>query len=61
MGLFNNAQENLLPIALPKTNDYSMQWNKNLNGFNIKIPHGELFYSEHFFNKKISDRSVEYL
>ena len=29
-------------------------------GFDIKIPNGELFYSQCFFNKKISDRSVEY-
>ncbi len=59
MDLFNN-QENLPSIELPKKDGYSMQCNKNLNGFNIKIPHGKLFYSEHFFNKKISDRSIEY-
>ncbi len=55
-----DTQENLLPIDLPKTGEYSIHQNKKLNGFNIKIPHGELFYSEHFFNQKISDRSVEY-
>ncbi|SMM99374.1 Alkylated DNA repair protein AlkB [uncultured Candidatus Thioglobus sp.] len=60
MDLFNNSQENSLSFEVPKTSEYSVNWNKELHGFNIKIPHGELFYSEHFFNKKISDRSVEY-
>ena len=37
-----------------------MEWDERLKGFNINIPHGELFYSKHFFNKKNSDKSIEY-
>jgi alkylated DNA repair dioxygenase AlkB len=48
------------PFELPNKDGYSINWNENSNGFDIKIPHGELFYSESFFSKKISDRSVEY-
>ncbi|MDP0561995.1 MAG: alpha-ketoglutarate-dependent dioxygenase AlkB [Candidatus Endonucleobacter sp. (ex Gigantidas childressi)] len=54
-------QDNLLPpFSIPKEDGYSIQWNEDKKGFDIKIPNGELFYSECFFNKKISDRSVEY-
>jgi len=55
--LFN---DNLLPFNLPEEEGYSNKFNKNLNGFDIEIPHGKLFYSEHFFNEKISNRSIEY-
>ncbi len=49
-----------LPFEMPQKSGYSISYDDMLNGFNIKIPNGELFYSEHFFNKKISDRSIEY-
>ena len=52
---------NTLPFALPSKPGYSAMWNEKLQGYDIKIPNGELFYAEHFFDKKISDRSVEYL
>ncbi len=57
MSLFD---DNELPFILPEKKGYSHEFNEELNGFNIKIPNGELFYSEQFFNKKISDRSIEY-
>lgn len=53
-------QVNTLPFALPDQPGYSVEWNETANGFHIIVPHGELFYSEDFFNKRISDRSVEY-
>ena len=38
----------------------SYQWNETLQGFDIIVPHGKLFFAPNFFNEKISDRSVEY-
>lgn len=58
MDLFND--EKILPFTIPNKEGYSWLWNESLNGFEIIVPHGKLFYSEFFFNKKISDRSVEY-
>jgi len=61
LDLFDDFREvSLLPFILPKQNGYSVLWNVDLNGFEIKLPNGELFYSPNFFNKKISDRCVEY-
>ena len=62
MDLFNTEIENKdkLPFDLPNKEGYNSEWNQNLNGFVITIPNGELFYSEHFFDKKVSDRSIEY-
>jgi alkylated DNA repair dioxygenase AlkB len=58
MDLF--ADNNILPFYLPNEEGYSVSWNEALNGFDVTVPHGKLFYSEFFFNKKISDRSIEY-
>lgn len=58
MDLFDH--EKRLPFTLPEGDGYSATWNESLNGFEIKVPHGVLFYSEYFFNQKISDRSIEY-
>ncbi|TXH68345.1 MAG: alpha-ketoglutarate-dependent dioxygenase AlkB [Thiothrix sp.] len=60
MDLFamENTQE--IPFALPKIEGYSVEWDESLKGFCIKVPNGELFYSERFFSKKISDRALEY-
>ena len=60
MDLFEDIDGPLLPFTLPDDDGYLVQWDKTLNGFNISIPNGELFYAEHFFDKKISDRSLEY-
>jgi len=57
MDLFD---DNNLPFDFPEESGYSIQWNEKLKGYDIKVPDGELFYSEHFFNQEISDRSVEY-
>ena len=58
--LFNENNEKTLPFEVPIEDGYSARWNEKLNGFLIKVPNGELFFSENFFDKKISDRSVEY-
>lgn len=62
MDLFNknSTEEKILPFELPLKNGYESRWDEVSKGFIIKIPNGELFYAEHFFDKKISDRSVEY-
>jgi alkylated DNA repair dioxygenase AlkB len=60
MDLFDKSNEPYLPFKIPEGNGYFCSWSENLQGFIINIPNGELFYSENFFNKKISDRSVEY-
>ncbi len=54
------ATEKIPPFEIPKKEGYSSKWNDKLKGFDIKIPHGKILYAEHFFNKKISDRSIEY-
>ncbi len=60
MDLLTNITEKLPPFDIPKQKGYSIEWNDDLSGFDIKIPYGRLFYAERFFGKKISDRSVEY-
>lgn len=49
------------PFALPKDSGFEVSWNKSSNGFDIKVPGGEIFYAEHFFTKAWSDRMVAYL
>lgn len=58
--LFSEIEEPVLPFIIPNKPDFSVHWDEKLKGFKIKLPHGELFYSEHFFSEKISDRSFEY-
>jgi alkylated DNA repair dioxygenase AlkB len=45
---------------LPEKLGYSCVWDEVLRGFYIQIPNGHLFYAEHFFSEKISDRSLDY-
>lgn len=58
MDLFDNSAD--LPFDMPKGEGYSVEVLESSGGYRIKIPHGDLLYVEHFFEKKISDRSVEY-
>lgn len=62
MDLFSTVEENVnkLPFEFPQLDGFSSRWDDNLNGYIIDVPNGKLFYSEHYFDKKISDRSVEY-
>lgn len=48
------------PFEIPKTEGYSLTWREEVRGWWIQIPHGEVLYVEQFFDKKISDRTVEY-
>lgn len=59
MDLFNSKNTNL-PFQLPNEEGYNCEFNDELNVYVIKIPNGEIIYAEHFFDKKISDRSLEY-
>ena len=60
MDLFSDLEEPKLPFSIPKGIEYSCRWDEHLQAFILKIPNGELIYSERFFNTKISDRSLEY-
>ncbi|HTO15448.1 MAG TPA: alpha-ketoglutarate-dependent dioxygenase AlkB [Edaphocola sp.] len=59
MDLFNSRNTDL-PFELPNEEGYHCEFKDELNVFVIKIPNGEIIYGEHFFDKKISDRSLEY-
>lgn len=59
MDLFNSKNRDL-PFQLPNEEGYHCEYNEELNVYVIKIPNGEIIYAEHFFDKKISDRSLEY-
>lgn len=58
--LFTESQEKRLPFQLPNKEGYFYEWNESDNGFDISVPNGQLFYSERFFDEKISNRSMEY-
>ena len=59
MDLFNSKNRNA-PFQLPNEEGYHCEFNDELKSYVIKIPNGEIIYAEHFFDKKISDRSLEY-
>lgn len=59
MDLFNSKNINL-PFLLPNEVGYHCEFNAELNVYVIKIPNGEILYAEHFFDEKISNRSLEY-
>jgi len=41
--------------------DYEAVWREEKRGYDIRVPHGQLFYAECYFPTKVSDRTVEYL
>jgi Alkylated DNA repair protein len=49
-----------LPFLLPRFPGYRAEWNEQWHGFDVEIPQGKFFYSESFFNRKWSDRALEY-
>jgi len=59
MDIFNSNNSDKL-FHISKNEGFEIEFDKESNGHIIKVPNGELFYSESFFNKKISDRSIEY-
>lgn len=58
--LFSSTKQ-MLPFALPAGDGYSASWNDRLDGYDITLQDGSLFYAEHFFNRAWSDRMVAYL
>ena len=59
MELFNSGIPNP-PFKNPNAEEYNCEFNNELNVFEINIPNGKLIYAEHYFDKKTSDRSLEY-
>lgn len=59
MDLFNYSTDKIA-FDFPVRKDYSYSYDKKQKLYHIKIPNGELIYGEQFFNKKISDRSLDY-
>ena len=53
MDLFDKTNEPILPFSIPKKDGFSVEWNESLKGFEINIPHGELFYSKYFLIRKL--------
>lgn len=49
------------PFTLPAAPGYVVAWNEQWQGFDVRLPGGEFFYAEHFFNTKWSDRTFDYL
>lgn len=49
------------PFSLPISDGFEFSWNERLNGFDISIPGGKLFYAEYFFSRAWSDRMFAYL
>ncbi|BFM09608.1 alpha-ketoglutarate-dependent dioxygenase AlkB family protein [Halioxenophilus aromaticivorans] len=60
MYLFTDIENPALPFTLPDEIDFLCRWDETLRAFCISVPGGELIYAEQFFDRKISDRSVEY-
>jgi alkylated DNA repair dioxygenase AlkB len=59
--LFDRTDAAQLPFLLPQEAGYQAQPNPAWSGFNITLPHGEVFYAEQFFERHVSDRTLEYL
>jgi alkylated DNA repair dioxygenase AlkB len=60
MDLFSDYKNPVLPFIIPNDIESSCRWDDDLKVFFLTIPNGELVFSESFFDKKISDRSVAY-
>lgn len=60
MDLFSDKDEIRPSFDIPEGIESSFQWDESLGAFHIQVPNGDFIFSEGFFNKKISDRSLEY-
>lgn len=58
--LFGNS----LPAELPFTSRLGEQaqatWDQHIQGYRVKVPHGDIVYIEDFFAARISDRALDY-
>jgi len=48
-------------IGLPNQAGFLCQEHDATGGYDIQVPHGRLLYVPRFFNKKVSDRALDYL
>lgn len=53
-------ESNSPPFEIPTGKGYTTEYIEEFDGFHVHIPKGELLYVEHFFDKRVSDRTVEY-
>lgn len=53
-------EHSLPPFNIPECEGYSVEPLESRDGYRILVPNGELLYVENFFDKKVSDRAVEY-
>jgi alkylated DNA repair dioxygenase AlkB len=60
MDLFDHLDKPPLPFCLPGQDGYKSGWSDEISGYHITVPNGQLFYSESFFSKTVSDRCLEY-
>lgn len=60
MDLFSEADSTPSSIQFSEGLRYVSRLRSDLGGVEINVPDGALFFSEKFFNDKISDRSFEY-
>ncbi len=58
MDLFGNNFS--IPFEIPNEEGFSIKYDDVLDGYRILVPNGEILYVETFFDKKVSDRTVEY-
>ena len=59
MDLFSDSYVDL-PFDASKGGGHAVEKLPDIDGYRIIVPSGELVYIERFFDKKISDRSLEY-
>jgi len=60
MDLFNQINIPDFIQEIKRREDCSYYFDELKGIYRIKIPNGEIFYAEHFFSQKISDRSLDY-
>lgn len=58
--MYHSFKAPIPPFYIPDDLGFSWRWSEPLNAFFIRIPDGELIFSESFFTRKFSDRCVEY-
>ncbi len=59
--LFDRSNAVSLPFPVLTDVGFRVAPNPEWNGFDITVPHGQIFYAENFFKRSVSDRTLEYL
>lgn len=62
MDLFDDVEQQIevFPFVIPNDIDVTVKRDKDSDSYFIDVPNGRIFYAEHFFDEKISNRSIEY-